>query len=75
MSDYFFEMCAARSELAASKALLEVMVKAIETESEISREIQIGACINIAKEQIVAIESVLDRNPISPRNITVDLEA
>ena len=53
MSDYFFEMCAARSELAASKALLEVMVKAIETESEISREIQIGACINIAKEQIV----------------------
>jgi hypothetical protein len=69
MSDYFFEMCAARGELAATKALLEVMVKAIESNSPI----QIDACVNTAKDQIVAMGSILDRN-VYP-SITVDREA
>ncbi len=61
MKDYFFDFVDTRGELAASRIALENLVRAIETELPETRQILLDVSLNLAKEQIVAIEKVLEK--------------
>ena len=55
-NDFFFQMVDARGELAASRVTLENLVRAIEIDSTIQKEV----CMKLAKEQIEKISSMLE---------------
>ena len=61
VEDYFFDLVGARGELAASRSILENLIRAIETELPITREILLDVSLKLAKEQIVVIETLLER--------------
>lgn len=58
MHDYFFDFVEVRGELAASKVSLENLVRAIEIDSPIQKEV----CLRLAKEQIEAITEQLAKD-------------
>lgn len=55
-NDFFFQMSDARGELAASRVVLENLVRAIEIDSEIQKEV----CMKLAKDQIETITILLE---------------
>ena len=55
-NDFFFQMSDARGELAASRVVLENLVRAIEIDSEIQKEV----CMKLAKDQIETITVLLE---------------
>ena len=61
MKDYFFDFVEARGELAASKVSLENLVRAIETDLPETREILMDVSLKLAKEQVVVIEKLLEK--------------
>jgi hypothetical protein len=67
MSDYFFKMCDARSELAESRVTIENLVRVIENRTFLSSaagldsyKIQKEVSIKLAKEQIEKISLQLE---------------
>lgn len=63
-TDHFFDLVDARGELASSRVILENLVRAIETELPVTREILLDVSLKIAKEQIVVIETLLERKVV-----------
>ena len=61
MKDYFFDFVEARSELAASKVSLENLVLAIEKELPETRETLMDVYLKLAKEQVVVIKKLLEK--------------
>ncbi len=61
-SDFFFQMVDARGELAASRVTLENLVRAIEIDSTIQKEV----CMKLAKEQIEKISTLLETDINAP---------
>ena len=61
MKDYFFDFVEVRGELSAARVVLENLVRAIEIEVPITREIMMEVSLKLAKEQLVAIEKVLEK--------------
>jgi hypothetical protein len=57
-NDFFFEMVDARGELAASRVTLENLVRAIEIDSKIQKDV----CVKLAKEQIEKISTLLSQD-------------
>ena len=57
-NDFFFQMVDARGELAASRVTLENLVRAIEIDSTIQKEV----CMKLAKEQIEKISTLLSQD-------------
>lgn len=62
MKDHFFDLVDARGELAASRVTLENLVRAIETDLPETREFLLDVSLKLAKEQLVAIQNVLDKD-------------
>lgn len=58
INDYFFQMCDARGELASSRVTIENLVRAIEIDSPIQKEVS----VKLAKEQIEKISSMLEKS-------------
>jgi len=61
MKDYFFDFVEARGELAASRVVLQNLVRAIESDLPETREFLLDVSLKLAKEQIVANEKVLEK--------------
>jgi hypothetical protein len=61
MKDYFFDFVEARGELAASRVVLQNLVRAIESDLPETREFLLDVSLKLAKEQIVANEKILEK--------------
>lgn len=61
MRDYFLDFVDARGELAASRVVLQNLVRAIESDLPETREFLLEVSLKLAKEQIVDIEKVLEK--------------
>ena len=56
-NDFFFQMVDARGQLAATRVTLESLVRAVEMDSPIQKEVS----LKLAKEQIETITTLLEK--------------